>query len=77
MKKKEGCRIRITEKGRAILLAIECGLCPEVEGGYNDEAFDLFWELYMKKLHKKILWRKTLISLFALMVSVIALLNSL
>ena len=43
-------KIRLTEKGLAVLAAIECGLCPKVEGGYNTEKFDEFWDLYEKML---------------------------
>lgn len=42
----------ITPKGLAQIAAIESGLCPEVEGGYDTDAFDKFWGAYQDELRK-------------------------
>ena len=34
----------ITIKGIATIAAIESGLLPEVDGGWDDTAFQIFWE---------------------------------
>lgn len=39
----------ITDKGAAVLAAIDAGLIPETEGGYDIGAFEKFWELYSEK----------------------------
>lgn len=36
----------ITDKGAAVLAAIDAGLIPKTEGGHDIEAFEKFWELY-------------------------------
>lgn len=43
----------ITPKGIAVLAAIDAGLCPEVDGGYDTEAFEKFWQQYDLSLRKK------------------------
>ena len=40
-----GC-ISISAKGLALLCAIDAGLCPEIEDGYDIEAFEHFWAKY-------------------------------
>ena len=42
----------ITSKGRALLAAIDAGLIQEVEGGWDDEAFNRFWEAFTRNLDK-------------------------
>ena len=69
--------MKISEKGKAVLIAIECGLCPKTQDGYDDRAFNLFWDRYAKTLHKQILLRGMYMSLCALFIAIIALLNSL
>lgn len=67
-------KLKSTEKGKALLTAIECGLIPENNGMYNDEAFMKFWDCYLKNLNKRILWKTTSISLIAFILALIALL---
>lgn len=41
----EGLRkYKLTTKGAAYYLAVKHGLCPEVEGGYDTQKFDKFWD---------------------------------
>lgn len=44
----------ITEKGRAVAFAIECGLLPRIEKGWDDEAFNKFWQEYTNDLIKRV-----------------------
>lgn len=37
-----------TEKGIAVVAAIESGLMPEVKGGWDDTAFNEFWDMFVK-----------------------------
>ena len=37
---------QLTPKGLALTSAIESGLLPEVEGGWDDSKFNVFWEKY-------------------------------
>lgn len=46
-------RICITTKGIALLAAIEAGICPKVDEGYNTDAFELFWSKFETELAKK------------------------
>lgn len=48
--KKPNKAVYLTDKGIAIIAAIESGLLPEVEGGWDDTAFQKFWSLYEKML---------------------------
>ena len=38
----------LTPKGIAFIAWINCGLAPEVDGGYDDTAFQKFWAEYEK-----------------------------
>lgn len=42
-----------TEKGLAVIAAIESELMPEVEGGWDDTKFNEFWEKYQSSLHER------------------------
>lgn len=42
--------VYLTNKGVAVIAAIESGLLPTVDGGWDDTAFQKFWSLYEKKL---------------------------
>lgn len=42
----ESTKPSVTPKGIAIIAAIESGLLPEVEGGWDDTAFQIFWERF-------------------------------
>lgn len=66
--------MKITEKGRAILAAIECGLIPEIDEKYDVELFLKFWDLYMGKLYNRLCLKSMFFSLIALISSTIALL---
>lgn len=48
--KKSNKAVYLTNKGVAIVAAIESGLLPKVEGGWDDTAFQKFWSLYEKML---------------------------
>lgn len=43
---------RITLKGIAVVQAVEAGLCPEAEDGYDDSAFLKFWDTFEPELWK-------------------------
>lgn len=49
------CEIRITKRGIAVLCAIESGLVHRVEGGYDTEAFDRFFDSYEQRLKDHII----------------------
>ena len=38
------------EKGCALLAAIDAGIIPETESGYDTARFDKFWSLYLRNL---------------------------
>ena len=38
------------EKGCALLAAIDAGLIPETEAGYDTAKFEKFWTLYITNL---------------------------
>lgn len=40
----------ISEKGIAVLSAIDVGLCPKTEEGYETDIFEKFWEKFMDGL---------------------------
>lgn len=40
----------ITDKGIALLAAIDAGLCKKTDKGYDITEFTKFWELYQKDL---------------------------
>ncbi len=40
--------MKITDKGNALLAAIEAGVIPETEEGFN--TFDKFWGIYKEKV---------------------------
>ncbi len=51
----------LSHKGVAVISAIQSGLCPEVEGGWDTDDFEKFWtkyqadlEEYRKKLPRKL-----------------------
>ena len=46
-------KLRITSKGEAVLIAIECGFCPKTEFGYDVSAFELFWNRYALTREKR------------------------
>lgn len=49
-KKEEYGLIHLSDKGIALLAAIEAGICPKIENGGHDIAtFELFWEIYQEK----------------------------
>ena len=66
--------VRITEKGRAFLKAIECGLIPEKDGEYDSDAFSNFWEWHYERLCKRFFRKSMIMSILALIISVIVLL---
>lgn len=41
--------VAVTDKGVALLAAIEAGLVPQAEDGYDIEPFEKFWEIYSEK----------------------------
>lgn len=41
--------LAVTDKGAALLAAIEAGLIPETDDGHDIEAFEEFWEIYSEK----------------------------
>ena len=43
----------LSAKACALLAAVEAGLCPRVEGGWDTDAFERFWEIYQDKLSKQ------------------------
>lgn len=46
MKTNEKTSYLLTEKGIATVAAIESGLLPKVDGGWDNTAFLRFWELF-------------------------------
>ena len=44
----------ITLRGRAIIAAIESGLIPKVDGGWDIKGFLRFWEVFEPDLRKEI-----------------------
>ena len=47
----------LSNKGLAIKAAIESGMLPEVDGGWDDSVFNVFWEKYENYLKQ---YRKSL-----------------
>ena len=43
-----GKDLNLTPKGIATMCAIESGLLPKVDGGWDDSHFNEFWELFEK-----------------------------
>lgn len=41
--------VAVTDKGIALLAAIEAGLIPKTEDKYDTEPFEKFWEIYSEK----------------------------
>lgn len=39
-------------KGCALLAAIDAGLLPKIDGGWDDQAFEQFWRNFMDNLRK-------------------------
>lgn len=56
-------KVQLTEKGHAIIVAIESGLLPRVEGGWDDTAFNKFWDKYSADLIKRVPKVKKLLKL--------------
>lgn len=50
----KGEKISITLKGRALVDAIDSGLIPETDDGWDDTGFLRFWELFEPDLRKEI-----------------------
>ena len=42
-----------TDKGLAMIAAIQSGLLPEVDGGWDDTKFHLFWKKYQDFLDER------------------------
>lgn len=42
----ESTKPKVTPKGMAIVAAIESGLLPEMEDGWDDTVFQLFWDRF-------------------------------
>ena len=49
----EGQRLQLTIKGLAFYLACKHGLCPKVEGGFDDYNFSRFWDEFSVCLFKE------------------------
>lgn len=45
--------LRITEKGIALLSAIDAGLLPEMGDDWDDTRFNRFWDLYQSRLSER------------------------
>ena len=45
-------RLSISDKGIAVRAAIECGLIPKAEKGFDTSQFEKFWSLYHEDLAK-------------------------
>ena len=43
----------VTEKGIALLSAIEAGLLPEMRDSFDDTRFQRFWNLYQSRLSER------------------------
>lgn len=43
----------VSEKGIALLAAIESGLLPMTEEGADDVLFNRFWDIYQKRLQRE------------------------
>ena len=50
----DGTALKITLKGRAVIAAVDAGLLPEVDGGWDDTGFLRFWEEFEPDLRKEI-----------------------
>lgn len=46
-------KYQITPKGIAIMAAIESELLPEIEGGWDDSKFNIFWEKFENSLKER------------------------
>lgn len=44
--------VKLTPKGVALIAWIECGLAPEVEGGYDNDSFEKFWAKYERLFYE-------------------------
>lgn len=47
---KEKGNLYVTPKALAMMAAIESGLLPEVEGGWDDTKFQIFWNRFVNQL---------------------------
>lgn len=45
--------LSVTEKGIALLSAIEAGLLPEMRDSFDDTRFQRFWNLYQSRLSER------------------------
>lgn len=53
--KNESIQFRVSEKGIALVCAINCGLLPnQTEQGRDITAFENFWELFTQKRTEKL-----------------------
>lgn len=43
-------RVVLTHRGVATIAAVESGLLPETENGWDNAAFDMFWDRYLSNL---------------------------
>ena len=43
----------VSMKGLAVLAAVDAGILPKVNGGWDDTSFNKFWELFEKSLLEK------------------------
>lgn len=43
-------KMQLTDKGLAVVLAIENGLCPRTDDGWDITRFEKFWDEYQKQL---------------------------
>lgn len=50
MKEKANEPINMTPKGCAVVAAVDAGMIPEVEGGYNLKQFEAFWKEFNRLL---------------------------
>ena len=50
-------RLAISDKGLAILAAVDCGLIPKTETGVDTSQFEMFWSLYQENLAKHRLYQ--------------------
>ena len=46
-------RMVVSPKGLALIAAVETGLLPEVDGGWDDRAFERFWTRFTQELQKQ------------------------
>ena len=51
-KDKKEVSLDLTQKGLAMIAAIESGLLPKVKGGWDDAYFKIFWNTFEKLLNE-------------------------